>query len=72
MGNTSSHTHEPLERGFTRGKFGDVKNGVGFLKNTIFAFNFIVVLATTSQLLTLVSFYQNFVQNNTMLLSCID
>ncbi|KAI8115221.1 protein numb isoform X1 [Lucilia cuprina] len=27
MGNTSSHTHEPLERGFTRGKFGDVKNG---------------------------------------------
>uniref|UniRef100_A0A1A9W028 PID domain-containing protein n=1 Tax=Glossina brevipalpis TaxID=37001 RepID=A0A1A9W028_9MUSC len=26
MGNTSSHTHEPLERGFTRGKFGDVKN----------------------------------------------
>ena len=30
MGNTSSHTHEPLERGFTRGKFGDVKNGVGF------------------------------------------
>ncbi|XP_037959464.1 protein numb-like [Teleopsis dalmanni] len=27
MGNSSSHTHEPLERGFTRGKFGDVKNG---------------------------------------------
>uniref|UniRef100_T1GQS7 PID domain-containing protein n=1 Tax=Megaselia scalaris TaxID=36166 RepID=T1GQS7_MEGSC len=27
MGNSSSHTHEPLERGFTRGgKFGDVKN----------------------------------------------
>lgn len=31
MGNSSSHTHEPLERGFTRGKFGDVKNGVGFI-----------------------------------------
>lgn len=29
MGNSSSHTHEPLERGFTRGgKFGDVKNSV--------------------------------------------
>lgn len=27
MGNSSSHTHEPLERGFTRGTFGDVKNG---------------------------------------------
>ncbi|XP_013104555.2 protein numb isoform X1 [Stomoxys calcitrans] len=28
MGNTSSHTHEPLERGnFQRGKFGDVANG---------------------------------------------
>ncbi|XP_017006294.2 protein numb isoform X1 [Drosophila takahashii] len=27
MGNSSSHTHEPLERGFQRGKFGDVKNG---------------------------------------------
>ncbi|CAD7085811.1 unnamed protein product [Hermetia illucens] len=26
MGNSSSHTHEPLERGFTRGTFGDVKN----------------------------------------------
>ncbi|XP_055379325.1 protein numb [Condylostylus longicornis] len=26
MGNSSSHTHEPLDRGFTRGKFGDVKN----------------------------------------------
>uniref|UniRef100_T1P8R2 NUMB domain protein n=1 Tax=Musca domestica TaxID=7370 RepID=T1P8R2_MUSDO len=28
MGNTSSHTHEPLERGnFQRGKYGDVTNG---------------------------------------------
>ncbi|XP_031617465.1 protein numb isoform X2 [Contarinia nasturtii] len=26
MGNTSSHTHEPLERGFTRDRFGDIKN----------------------------------------------
>jgi len=34
MGNSSSHTHEPLERGFTRGKFGDVKNGVGFFLNS--------------------------------------
>lgn len=37
MGNTSSHTHEPLERGnFQRGKFGDVTNGVGFRKLWIF------------------------------------
>lgn len=29
MGNSSSHTHEPLERGFTRGgKFGDVQSSV--------------------------------------------
>ena len=29
MGSSSSHTHEPLERGFTRGgKFGDVQNSV--------------------------------------------
>lgn len=28
MGNSSS-SHQPLERGFTRGTFGDVKNVVG-------------------------------------------
>lgn len=29
MGNsTSAHTHEPLERGFTRDRFGDIKNTV--------------------------------------------
>lgn len=28
MGNTSSHTHEPLERGFARDRFGDIKNTV--------------------------------------------
>lgn len=27
MGNSTS-THEPLERGFTRGTYGDVKNTV--------------------------------------------
>lgn len=26
MGNSSSHNHEPLDRGFTRGTYGDVKN----------------------------------------------
>uniref|UniRef100_A0A1B0BJH3 PID domain-containing protein n=1 Tax=Glossina palpalis gambiensis TaxID=67801 RepID=A0A1B0BJH3_9MUSC len=26
MGNTSSHAHEDVEHGFTRGKFGDIKN----------------------------------------------
>ncbi|KAJ6646426.1 Protein numb [Pseudolycoriella hygida] len=26
MGNSSSHTHEPLDKGFTRGTYGDVKN----------------------------------------------
>lgn len=30
MGNTSSHTHEPLERGFARDRFGDIKNSVCF------------------------------------------
>lgn len=29
MGNSSSHTHEPLDKGgFTRGTYGDVKNTV--------------------------------------------
>ena len=28
MGNSSS-SHQPLERGFTRGTFGDIKNVVG-------------------------------------------
>jgi hypothetical protein len=28
MGNSSSSHHQPLERGFTRGTFGDVKNAV--------------------------------------------
>lgn len=30
MGNSTS-SHEPLERGFTRGTFGDVKNTVGII-----------------------------------------
>lgn len=30
MGNTASHAHESLDKGFTRGTFGDVKNTVGF------------------------------------------
>lgn len=38
MGNTPSatHTHEPLEHGFVRGKFGDIKNAVGVLFLPVF------------------------------------
>lgn len=43
MGNTSS-SHQPLERGFTRGTFGDFKNVVGIfhphLDMLLFSFNF--------------------------------
>lgn len=32
MGNSSSHTHVPLERGYTRDAYGDIINTVCLLK----------------------------------------
>lgn len=44
MGNTSSHTHEPLERGFTRDRFGDIKNTVGlFMISFCLGFVFLLI-----------------------------
>jgi len=43
MGNSSS-THEPLEKGFTRGTFGDVANAVGiFIINYFNSYYFAVL-----------------------------
>lgn len=40
MGNSSSHTHEPLDKGFTRGTYGDVKNTVCNFFMFFFIFDF--------------------------------
>lgn len=38
MGNQPSHTHEPLEHGFTRDAYGDIKNSVCFIFSIVFFF----------------------------------
>lgn len=47
MGNTASHTHEPLERGYARDAYGDIKNTVClfYLFVYLFAFRLFLVYA---------------------------
>lgn len=54
MGNTASHSHQPLERGYARDAFGDIKNTVCLI---YFSFVCVIKIVLFSSLLSLLFIY---------------